>query len=277
MIDKRTEQFVSDFAVFDTKIMYLWRCLITRIIFVLLLPVPSLAAIYDPILDQTKPNSIIIIGETHKKVESVEFFQSLVLDVIKRYQCVVIGLEIASDQQVVLDAVMQGRASVEEITLWPPIDHPPYRQMIKRFAEIKQQYQCIKLIAIDSGLENDVDRDQWMTLKLAEQVGDKPVLVLLGALHTIQKITWVPAKDGHPPLVAQLLLAKGYQIKSYPQRWLEPKICPEGKHRVAIFYRADQPKALAILNESLLSLIRTIPPKTANDVVNGVIAWKCGN
>ena len=36
--------------------------LITRIIFVLLLPIPCVAAIYDPILDQAKPNSITIIG-----------------------------------------------------------------------------------------------------------------------------------------------------------------------------------------------------------------------
>lgn len=250
---------------------------VTRIIFVLLFPCSALAAIYSPILDQTKPGSITIIGETHKKVESVELFQNLAIDVIKRYQCVVIGLEIASDQQTILDAVMQGSASVKEITLWPPIDHPPYRHMLENFAEAKRQGQCIKLIAIDSGVGNDVERDQWMALKLAEQAGDKPVLALLGALHTIQKITWIPAKDGHPPLVAQLLLAKGYQVKSYPQRWLEPKSCTDGQHRVARFYRADHPKALTILNESLLSLIRTKPSTTADSVVNGVIAWECDN
>jgi len=99
-----------------------------RIIFVLLLPVSSLAALYDPILEQIKPGVITIIGESHKKNESVELFQNLVLDVIRHYQCVVVGLEIASDQQKSLDAVMLGRASVNEIVLWSPLYHPPYRR-----------------------------------------------------------------------------------------------------------------------------------------------------
>jgi hypothetical protein len=105
-------------------------------IILLLLPITSLAAIYDPILEQTKPGTITIIGETHKKPESVELFQNLALDVIRHYQCVVIGLEIGSDQQTILEAVMQGRASVKEIALWPPLDHPPYRRMIETFAEL---------------------------------------------------------------------------------------------------------------------------------------------
>ena len=154
----------------------------TRFIFALLPPVTSLAAIYDPILEQTKPGTITIIGETHKKPESVELFQNLALDVIRHYQCIVIGLEIGSDQQTILEAVMQGRASVKEIALWPPLDHPPYRRMIETFAELKQRGQCINVVGTDSGVNNDTDRDQWMALRLVEQGRDAPILVLLGAL-----------------------------------------------------------------------------------------------
>lgn len=143
--------------------------LLKRIIFVLLFPVTSLAAIYDPILEQIKPGTITIIGESHKRVESVELFQNLALAVVRQYQCIVIGLEIASDQQTILDAAMQGRASVNEIALWPPLDHPHYRGMIGSFAEFKRQEQCIKVVAIDSGVDNNVDRDLWMALSLAEQ------------------------------------------------------------------------------------------------------------
>ena len=97
-----------------------------RVIFALLLPITSLAASYAPIIEQIKQDTITIIGESNKKTESIELFKSLVLDTIKNYQCVVIGLEIASDQQTILDAVMQGRASVNEIALWTPLDHPPF-------------------------------------------------------------------------------------------------------------------------------------------------------
>jgi uncharacterized iron-regulated protein len=157
-------------------------------IILLLLPVTSLATIYDPILEQIKPDTITIIGESHKKAESVDLFQSLVLDIIKHHHCVIVGLEIASDQQTILDAVMQGRASVNEIALWPPLDHPPYRSMIESFAGLKRQSQCIKVVAIESGMDNNIDRDLWMALSLAEQAGDTPVLVLLGALHTLKRV-----------------------------------------------------------------------------------------
>ena len=70
-------------------------------------PISSIAAVYNPILKQIKPDTITFIGESHKKPESVELFQNLVLDVIKAHHCVVVGLEIASDQQTTLDAVMQ--------------------------------------------------------------------------------------------------------------------------------------------------------------------------
>jgi hypothetical protein len=149
--------------------------------FLVLLPLSTWAASHDPILVQIKPNTITIIGESHKKAESIELFKTLVLDTIKKYQCAIVGLEIGSDQQTIIDAVMQGRESVNEIALWPPLDHPPYRSMIETFVELKQQVQCIKVIAIDSGMDNDVDRDQWMAVRLAEQGRVAPILVLLGA------------------------------------------------------------------------------------------------
>jgi hypothetical protein len=134
------------------------------LLILLLFPIHPLAAGYDPIVEQIRSNTLTIIGETHKKIESVELFENLALAAMKHYQCVVIGLEIASDQQKMLDAVMQGQASVNEINLWPPVDHPPYRHLIEVFAGFKRQGLCIKVVAIDSGLDNDVDRDLWMAL-----------------------------------------------------------------------------------------------------------------
>lgn len=69
----------------------------------LLLPITLRAAIYDPILDHIKPDSITLIGESHQKVESVSLFQNLVLDTLAKYYCVTVGLEIASDQQSLID------------------------------------------------------------------------------------------------------------------------------------------------------------------------------
>lgn len=240
--------------------------------FLTLLSLSTWAASYDPIIEQIKPGTITIIGESHKKVESVELFQNVALDVIKHHQCVVIGLEIASDQQTILDAVMQGRASVNELTLWPPLDHPPYRSMIESFAGLKRQGQCIKLVAIDSSVGNSVDRDLWMALSLAEQAGDAPILVLLGALHTLKRVNWT-VRTGRPS-IAEILATRGFSVKSYPQRWI-PDDCAGNDLRTGVFVSGKSPQALTLLNESMMSLINAKPHKSASGVVDGFIVWEC--
>ncbi|MDD5319514.1 MAG: hypothetical protein PHD43_02645 [Methylococcales bacterium] len=246
--------------------------IISYLIILLLLPITSLAAIYAPILEQIKPGTITIIGESHKKIESVELFQSLALDAIKHYQCVVIALEIASDQQTILDAVMQGRASVNEITLWPPLDHPPYRRMIETFAELKQQGQCIKVVGIDSGVNNDIDRDQWMASRLAEQGRNAPILVLLGALHTLKRVNWT-VRTGRPS-VAEILVTRGFSVKTFPQRWI-PDNCAGNEYRRSRFVNPDSPAALTILNDSMMSLINAKPHKSVTGVIDGLVVWEC--
>lgn len=246
--------------------------ILKRIIFVLLFSQPSLASFYDPILEQIQPGSITIIGETHKHVESVELFQNLAVETLSRYQCVVIGLEIGSDQQPLLDAAMQGKVSANEITLWPPLDHPPFRLMIEQMARFKQQGECIKVIAIDSGLNNIIDRDVWMALSLAEQVGDKPILVLLGGLHTLKQVKWT-IKSGQPS-VAEILTNRGFRVKSFPQRWLTDR-CTDNQLKTGVFINNQSPQALTLLNKSLLSLIKAKPEQSVSDVVDGFVVWTC--
>jgi len=250
----------------------IWFNIISFHIILLLLPAAALAAVYDPILAQIKPGTITIIGETHKKVESVQLFENLALAVIQNRQCVVIGLEIASDQQAALDAVMQTRAAVDGIALWPAVDHPPYRRMIEHFAEHKRQGQCIKVIAIDSAMSNTIDRDLWMALSLVEHAGNTPVLVLLGALHTLKRVDWLNTTGRAS--VAELLTRWGYRVKSYPQRWLSDN-CANGDMQKGRFVKAESPQALAMLNDSLMSLINAKPHHSAAEVVDGFVVWEC--
>jgi hypothetical protein len=244
--------------------------IISYYVILLLLPIPSAAAVYDPILEGIKPGTITIIGENHKRVESVELFQSLALDVVRHHQCVVIALEIASDQQAILDAVMQGRAPISEVALWPAIDYPSYRRMIENFAEFKRQGQCITLVAIDSGTDNVVDRDLWMALSLAEQPENAPILALLGALHTLKRVDWKHAYGR--PSVAEILTARGFSVNSYPQRWL-PDQC--ANNRTAAFVDNRSPRALGILNGSLMSLINAKAHRSAVGVADGFVVWEC--
>ena len=144
--------------------------------------------------------------------------------------------------------------------------------MIENFAEFKRKGQCIRVIAIDSGMDNDVDRDQWMALKLEEQVGHQPILVLLGAMHTLKSVNWT-VSSGRPS-VAELLSKKGFKVNSFPQRWI-PDNCKVGEGRISRFVSVDSPDALTILNESLISMINASPPKSVAGVVDGFLVWEC--
>jgi len=53
----------------------------------ILLPAPLLAGTSSPIVDQLKPNSITILGETNRRPESIKLFQELIKGHFKNNKC----------------------------------------------------------------------------------------------------------------------------------------------------------------------------------------------
>ncbi|BBL57013.1 hypothetical protein [Methylomonas koyamae] len=215
-----------------------------------------------------KPGNIVIIGETHQQPESPRFFKGLVEATIAKYQCVSIGLEIERDQQAIIDDVMAGKEPASKIKIPFPIDHAGMRWMIEQFAELKRQTPCLRVEAIDA----DQDRDENMANRLADFPADKPILVLLGGLHTLKKVNWT-VRSGKPA-VAEILANRGFSVKTYPQRWL-PEKCTSDQGRISLFVSASDPEALPILNQTLMSLINAKKHRAATDVIDGLVLWKC--
>ena len=120
------------------------------------------AAVYDHILKGIRPSTITIIGESHKQIQSVQLFQRLVKNFLQQNHCLTVGLEIASNQQTVIDRLLQDRKTASDIEIPPMIDHLPFRKMIDDLAALKQNGACLKLIAIDAGKDIEMDRDAWM-------------------------------------------------------------------------------------------------------------------
>ena len=225
---------------------------------------------YSRILEGITPNSITIIGETHKRPEAIQFFQSLITGYTQQNKCLTVALEIASSQQSLLNEIMQGKATVTDIEIAPAIDHPPFRALINDLAEIQKQNNCLKLITIDAGLELKTNRDEWMAIKLAEQVGQAPILALLGSLHTLKKVDWNPTLTKKEPYVAEILAARGFNVKSYPQVWLD-HACNTRNRLIS----SDQPEAVELLNIDLIALLNATESKIAADTIDGVILWEC--
>jgi hypothetical protein len=232
------------------------------------------AAPVNPILDGMTPGSITFIGESHKRIESAMLVKDLVTAAIERGQCPILALEIADSEQPAIDRVLNEGASVSGIDIPASIDHLPMRKLIGHLATLKTRSPCFSMVAIDAGLDNPSDRDEWMAKRLAKLVGGRPILVLIGALHTLKKVDWL-VKSGKPS-VAELLAEKGFRVRSFPQRWI-PDQCGAGENRHQRLVDAEKPEALGILNDSLMSLINAKPHKSARGVIDGLILWECGD
>ena len=220
------------------------------------------------------PHSITFISETHRHIESVEFIEGLVSEFVRQNKCLTVALEIDDVQQPAMNRVLTEGAAVSNIDIPSMIDHLPMRQMITHMAVWKKNSSCLNVVAIDTGIDTPYDRDQWMAKRLSELAGDTPVLVLLGSLHTIKKVDWLVATG--KPSVAEILTNKGFRVKSFPQCWI-PDQCKAGENRYSRFVSADSPKAVTILNQSLMSLINAKRHKSAQGVVDGFVIWECGN
>lgn len=241
------------------------------ILFVLALSSPVHAeSSYNPILEGIKPHNITIIGETHKRPESFQFFQSIVNSYLQNNKCLTVALEIASNQQSAIDQVIQGNAKVSDIEIAPPIDHPDFRILIGNLAEIQKHNNCFKLIAVDADIKLKTDRDEWMAKELTKQIGQTQILVLLGNLHTLKKVDWNPEIGKESPYVAEILTEKGYEVRTFPQIWKDRKCNTHNR-----LIRADEPEATELITSSLFAVLNASKPKTAVNVVDGVVLWEC--
>ncbi|MGJ0484388.1 MAG: hypothetical protein ACR65R_07625 [Methylomicrobium sp.] len=247
------------------------HCLTALFCLLLSLPLRAEEGV-DPILDGMTSGSITFIGESHKHVESAMLVKDLVTVAIERGQCPVLALEIADSQQPAIDRVLDQGYPVSAIDIPASIDHLPLRALITHLATLRTRSSCLSIVAIDAGPDNPNDRDEWMATRLSKLAGDRPILVLIGALHTLKKVDWL-VKSGKPS-VAERLAAKGFRVRSFPQRWI-PDHCRAGENRNQRFISTDMPEALTILNDSLMSLINAKPHESTRGVVDGFILWKC--
>lgn len=250
--------------------MYVW---IRLFVLGLLLPsVVTASEVYSRILEVMRPGTITFIGETHQKTESIQLIQNLLSAISKRHECLTLALEIDDRQQPIIDQVIEGKVSVSSINIPTMIDHPAFRRFIAKLSKPNFQQQCLKLIAIDTGIGTEFGRDEWMAEKLSELPQDRPILVLLGNLHTLKRINWTV--ESGTPSVAEILDRKGYHVQSFPQHW-SPKNCSDHIHRMSRFIDAHSPDALNILNNELISLLNASQHKSADGVIDGFIVWEC--
>lgn len=252
----------------ESKVVQIMRFFILT---VLLLSSPTYAeSNHRPILDGIKSHSITIIGETHKRPESFQLFQSIINDYLQKNKCLTVALEIASNQQSTIDQVIQGNAKVSDIEVAPPIDHPDFRILIENLVNLQRSNDCFKLIAVDADIKLKTDRDEWMADRFTEVIGKIPIIALLGSLHSLKKVDWNPEIGKESPYVAEILIEKGYDARTYPQIWND-RVCSTHNRLI----RADTSEATELVASSLFTVLNATKPTNVSNIVDGIILWEC--
>lgn len=155
---------------------------------------PSYISIHKPIpfvLDKAARHDVVMLGTTHHQGKILSFIADLIPR-LSNSGVTHIGLEIASDQQNLLDRFMQTGKGLSNIRIFPGIDCPEYRRLIDTVR--KSRLAPVALDLPKSMWNGNITRDQWMAKRVADifQTNDTAkLLVIVGNLHTFKQVDWI--------------------------------------------------------------------------------------
>ncbi len=221
-----------------------------------------------------KNKDVVIVGETHRRPESTQFVTNTVGEYLKGGKCLIVGLEIPSHQQPVLERAFSSvwrlnRVSISSIPLGSIIDHPGYRKMLASFRDQILEGKCLKVLAIDAPQIASVDRDAWMEKQILEAMDGTPILVLVGNFHALKEVKWNSEPLSGESL-AERLVSRRLRIASVLQYWLK-----EGcKGRRKEILSTLDPSAQEYVKQ-IMGVMNAYPPSKPSEVADGVVIWRC--
>jgi len=176
-------------------------------------------------------------------------------------------LEIASDQQAVLDAAMRREAALSAIHIHPIIDHLFYREMLMRLVDLARRGRCLRVHAVDAPEQGTESKDSWMAREIQAFISGGPVLALVGNLHALKRIRWESGEDN--PYLAERLVRRGIPVLSILQEW-------EGdcEKRGGRLLDIRHPKAVEVLGLAV-GVTSAYPPVKPEEIVDQVVMWEC--
>ncbi len=234
----------------------------------------SSAALSSSIPELLRDKDVIIVGETHRRPESAEFVTNTVAEYLQGGSCLIVGLEIPSHQQPILDRALKGkwipaRFSIWSIPLSSFIDHPGYRKMLASFRNEIWKGKCLRVRAIDKPHTVPVSRDEWMEKQILEVMNGTPILVLVGNFHAMKEVKWNSAPLAGESL-GKRLVDRGIKVASMLQYWEEKECYFRSKKIVD----AEKPESAEYFKQ-ITDAIHAEIPDNISEVADGVIVWQC--
>ncbi|MBI2485798.1 MAG: hypothetical protein HYW01_02340 [Deltaproteobacteria bacterium] len=242
------------------------------LVLTLLILTSPIAALAFSVPQLLEDKDVVIVGETHRRPESTQFVTNTVAEYLQGGKCLIVGLEIPSHQQPVLERAFKKRVSISSISSIPLssiIDHPGYRKMLASFRNQIREGKCLKVRAIDVPHIVSVDRDEWMEKQILEMMDGTPIVVLVGNFHAMKEVRWNSDPLGGPSLTERLI-DRGIRVASMLQYW-EKKGCNLRSEKLV---STEEPESSEYVKQ-IMEVINAEAPDKASEAADGVVVWRC--
>lgn len=210
--------------------------------------------------------SILMVGETHGREASYDFFLHLIDKAQTRHHCITVALEIFANEQVDLHRFLTGNASLDEVRLSHVMDNPPYRRFLERLAG-KVRSGCVSALTVDAP-PSMTGRDKYLARRLTALAHhDTFTLALLGSLHVLGRLDWRHKPDTVDQPAAYWLRQNRVSLFTVIQNWH-----PGCRGRLR---GIEDPEALAAIRR-VVSVAKTdVPtPGEARQLADAVVCWE---
>lgn len=161
------------------------------------------------VLEKLRSHQIVLMGTIHQKPQILELTAQL-LPLIRSAGVTHLAIEVSSDQQSNIDRFIQHGTGLMDIRLHHSIDCVQYRRLFTIIRDLPS-HQRPRVVAIDlppSRYRGPIGRDAYMANALSDMFQprtDRKVLVILGSLHVLKKLDWLPRITDRQPSIRSLV------------------------------------------------------------------------
>lgn len=159
------------------------------------------------LLEKAQKNRIVLVGTHHKNISIHNLIINTLPSLVSTAQMNTLFVEISSSQQKAIDLFSEGKSGVETIKVCDIIASDSYRKILLKARELGMD-----IVAMDATVPNRITRDEWMSQRVMEYLGEHPGakgLVIVGKRHVLKNIQWRHTKE---PSLADYL--KDYAVCS---------------------------------------------------------------
>jgi len=228
------------------------------------------SSVVEQIADTLESHSVTVIGEIHRRKESIELFKQVAISALKAGRCLSLAFEIESGQQVNLEAVLQGQQTASSVHIAAVIDHPALRHLLGEIGQWHRDGLCVSILAVDGAIQGALSRDKSMFLTIKQHISETPILLLVGSVHTLFNLQWSEnVRDSVNPYLGGMLKRSNIKTTLYLQRWSKGQGCQK-KEAILITAGPEFEK----LQKDAVQFVNVDEP-VGYQVTDGVIYWAC--